>query len=145
MQEAGLKMIAFGVESGSQRILDYYKKGIAVYDTERAFALCRERGIGTHAFIMIGAPIETERDIEATIALLERIKPNSVSPSITTPAPGTALYEEALRAGIYNISDWAEADYMANSRPVELPNLSIEKVLEAKEKIVTMGIGYGSS
>jgi len=144
MQGAGLKMIAFGVESGSQRILDYYRKGITVEATERAFALCRERGLGTHAFIMIGAPIETVDDINATLKLLDRICPNSVSPSITTPAPGTTLYEEALREGIYNITDWADNDYMANTRPLELPHLTLEQILSAKTKMAEMGIGYGA-
>lgn len=143
MQEAGLKMIAFGVESGSQRILDYYRKGITPAQTERAFALCRERGIGTHAFIMIGAPIETAEDIEATIRLLERIKPNSISPSITTPAPGTALYDMATREGLYNIKDWAENDYMSNKRPMELPNLTLDQVLKYRERMEALGLGYG--
>ncbi len=143
MQKAGLRMIAFGVESGSNRILDYYRKGITPEQTERAFAMCRERSIATHAFIMIGAPIETPEDINATLQLLERIKPNSVSPSITTPAPGTALYEDAVRDGIYNIKDWADADYMANTRPLELPHLSVEQILDAKEKMAAMGTGYG--
>jgi len=143
MQEAGLRMIAFGVESGSQRVLDYYRKGITVAQTERAFDLCRERGIATHAFIMIGAPIETADDIEATLRLLERIRPNSISPSITTPAPGTALYEQAIKEGLYNIKDWAESDYMCNQRPMKLPHLTLEQILEAKELMSVMGLGYG--
>ena len=92
---------------------------------------------------MIGAPIETQEDIDATLSLLERIQPNSVSPSITTPAPGTELYEDAIRKKIYNISEWADADYMANTRPIDLPYLTLEQVLDAKEKMVAMGTGYG--
>lgn len=144
MQRAGLRMIAFGVESGSQRILDYYRKGINVKQTILAFELCKSRGIGTHAFIMIGAPIETMSDIDETIKLLERIQPNSVSASITTPAPGTDLYEQTIKNGIYNISDWTESDYMANNRPIALDHLTVGQVLDAKEKIAQMGIGYGT-
>ena len=58
MKQAGCQGIAFGVESGSQRVLDFYQKKIKVEDTIRAFDLCREFGIGTHAFMMLGAPIE---------------------------------------------------------------------------------------
>lgn len=143
MQSAGLKMIAFGVESGSQKILDYYRKGIKLEQTEKAFKLCKERGIATHAFVMVGAPIETWEDIEATIEIIERIQPNSVSPSITTPAPGTELYDYALSDGSYNIVDWAESDYMSNARPLKLKHLSEEQVIKAKEILSSMGLGYG--
>ncbi len=143
MQEAGLKMIAFGVESGSQKILNYYKKGITVEQTERAFELCRERNIGTHAFVMIGAPEETIEDVEATMSLLERIRPNSVSPSVTTPAPGTELYELARLEKTYNIGDWSEADYFANFHPLKLHHLTEAQIVEAREKMALMGIGYG--
>lgn len=143
MKSAGLKMIAFGVESGSQRILDYYRKGITPEQTERAFKLCKERGIATHAFVMVGAPIERWEDVEATIRLIERIKPNSVSPSITTPAPGTDLYHYALSDGSYNITDWTESDYMSNTKPLKLKYLSEEQVIKAKEILSSLGLGYG--
>ena len=118
-------------------------EGITPKQTEQAFAMCRERGIGTHAFIMIGAPIETMEDVEETLRLLERIRPNSVSPSIATPAPGTALYETARSEGFYNIGDWTESDYMSNLRPMNLPHLSLEQVVEARDRMAGMGIGYG--
>jgi len=143
MKKAGLRMMAFGVESGSRKILDYYRKGITPEQAVLAFDLCREREIATHAFIMIGAPIETAEDVELTIKLLERLRPNSISPSITTPAPGTRLYDDTVEKGIYNIKDWTDVDYMANTRPLELPYLTVEQVLEAKEKMAAMGIGYG--
>lgn len=143
MKSAGLKMIAFGVESGSQKILDFYRKGITPEQTEKAFKLCKERGIATHAFVMVGAPIETWEDVEATIRLIERIQPNSVSPSITTPAPGTDLYNYAISEGSYNITDWAESDYMSNTRPLKLKYLSESQVIKAKEILSTLGLGYG--
>jgi len=143
MQEAGLRMIAFGVESGSQKILNYYKKGITVEQTEKAFEMCRERNIGTHAFVMVGAPEETAGDVQATMDLLERIRPNSVSPSITTPAPGTELYEMTIRDKTYNIGDWSETDYFANSRPLKLHYLTEAQIVEAREKMALMGVGYG--
>jgi radical SAM superfamily enzyme YgiQ (UPF0313 family) len=55
MKKCGLEAIAFGVESGSQKVLDFYRKGIHVEQTIKAFDLCHEHGIGTLAFVM-GAP-----------------------------------------------------------------------------------------
>ena len=39
--------------------------------------------------MMLGAPIETREDLAATLALVRRIRPNSISTSFTTPAPGS--------------------------------------------------------
>ena len=59
MKKCGLEAIAFGVESGSQKVLDFFRKGIKVEQTIKAFDLCHEHGIGALAFVMLGAPVET--------------------------------------------------------------------------------------
>jgi anaerobic magnesium-protoporphyrin IX monomethyl ester cyclase len=59
MKKCGVAAIAFGVESGSQKVLDFFRKGIKIEQTIKAFDLCHEHGIGTLAFVMLGAPVET--------------------------------------------------------------------------------------
>lgn len=99
MRDAGLEAIYFGVESGSQRILDYYGKGTTVEQARKAFALCHKYGIATVAFFMIGAPIETRADIEETRKLAHDLKAKYTHCYIYTPLPGSELYDEFLKHG----------------------------------------------
>lgn len=138
MKRCGMEGIAFGVESGSQRILDFYRKGIKVEDTVRAFDLCHQMGVGTHAFIMLGAPEETRQDLEATIRLIERIRPNSVSVSITTPAPGTALFDFTEEHGLSNLTRPEDADYHYNREPIKLKHLTMQDLAAAEKTILAL-------
>ncbi len=138
MKDGGMVGMAFGVESGSQKILDFYRKRITPEKTIRAFDLCREFGIGTHAFIMLGAPPETKADLQATVDLVERIKPNSIGISVTTPAPGTDLFEYAKQNNLISMSSDLEADYMKNATPMNLPHLTVEDISETANKLLAL-------
>jgi radical SAM superfamily enzyme YgiQ (UPF0313 family) len=124
MKRCGLQAIAFGVESGSQKVLDFYRKGIKLEQTIRAFDLCHEHGIGTLAFVMLGAPIETREDLEATVRLVERIRPDSLSFSVATPGPGNALHDYAIENDLRNVSSVEGNDYQYNTDPIKLPHVT---------------------
>jgi radical SAM superfamily enzyme YgiQ (UPF0313 family) len=141
MKRCGLEGVAFGVESGSQRVLDFFRKGIKVEQTVRAFDICHEMGIGTHAFIMLGAPVETREDLEATVRLVERIRSESISVSITTPAPGTDLYRQVQESGLLNLSQPEDSDYHYNREPIKLPHLSVKDLAWAEAKIIEASPG----
>ena len=97
MRRAGCVQIDFGVESGSQRVLDSLHKGISILQTKKAFRICRDNGIRPVATVMIGSPGETKQDIELTKELLSQIKPAFVGCFFSTPFPGTELYEMAVK------------------------------------------------
>lgn len=99
MRDAGLEAIYFGVESGSQRILDYYKKGTTVEQARNTFALCHKYGIATVAYFMIGAPIETRADIEETRKLAYDLKAKHTYCFIYTPLPGAELFDDFVKRG----------------------------------------------
>lgn len=95
LKDAGCAELKFGVESGSQRILDQiYNKGISLDDIKNAFELCQKYNLLATAYIMIGAPTETKEDFEATLNLLKQIQPDGVHVSITTILPNTHLYDK---------------------------------------------------
>ncbi len=72
MYQSGCRFIAWGLESGSQRILDLMDKGTNVDDIERVLATAHEVGIRNHVFIMCGFPTETRQEFQSTLDLLER-------------------------------------------------------------------------
>jgi radical SAM superfamily enzyme YgiQ (UPF0313 family) len=92
MVQSGCEEIYFGVESGSDRILEILRKGITRDQIEKAFDLCHRVGIKPGAYLIVGVPGERVEDIDATISLLDRIKPTLLNYSYLTPFPGTEIY-----------------------------------------------------
>jgi magnesium-protoporphyrin IX monomethyl ester (oxidative) cyclase len=136
MKKCGVEAIAFGVESGSQKVLDFFRKGIKIEQTIEAFDLCHEYGIGTLAFVMLGAPVETREDLEATVKLVERIRPDSLSFSIATPGPGNALHEYAVENDLRNVGAVEDNDYQYNTNPLKLSLVTREDVSWAANAIL---------
>jgi radical SAM superfamily enzyme YgiQ (UPF0313 family) len=136
MKKCGVEAIAFGVESGSQKVLDFFRKGIKVEQTINTFDLCHEHGIGTLAFVMLGAPVETRDDLKATVRLVERIRPDSLSFSIATPGPGNGLHDYAVENDIRNVRSAEGNDYQYNTNPIKLPFVTAKDVAWAAKAIL---------
>lgn len=93
MKRAGCRLIHFGVESGSARILAATNKRITLEQIERGIAETKQAGIDQLCFFMFGFPGETAEDMEATIAFAKRLNPTYASFHAVTPYLGTKLYE----------------------------------------------------
>ena len=100
LKESGCIQIDFGVESGSQAALDRMKKGIKVSDTEAVFRRCRAEKIRTFANILINTPEETEDDVKKTIDMMENIKATTYGICVTTPYPGTEIYDRYVKPSL---------------------------------------------
>ena len=95
MGASGCKHISLGVESGDPGIQKKHC-GNKLNDMEKAhevFRACRNVGIETRAFCMIGFPEETPAMVEETLNLVERFDPDQVQFCAVTAYPGTPLYE----------------------------------------------------
>ncbi|MBN1641587.1 MAG: B12-binding domain-containing radical SAM protein [Anaerolineae bacterium] len=116
LQEVGCRRIAFGAESGSQRVLDAMTKGTTVAQIYRTAEICRAAGIETYFYMMVGYPGEEWNDLKQSVALLRKTRPDAFSTTIAYPLPGTAFYEEVqhrLPGGGTASLDW---DYTAENR-----------------------------
>lgn len=134
MKKAGFIHLSFGVESGSQKILDVLRKGTKVKQIENAFALCEKVGIAGRANIMVGSPEETKETIKETIDLIKRIKADFIYLSATTPTPGSDLYDYAKKRGMLNLKD---LDKYKNFDVgyLKLKNLTTQEVYEGIQEI----------
>ncbi len=97
MQRAGCVFLRFGVESGSERIIAVLKKTKHNHkwwnQSIKAFELCKECKISTAAYFIIGNPGETEIDIEKSIDLAKKLKPDVLQLHFFTPYPGSPVFE----------------------------------------------------
>ncbi|MEW6380720.1 MAG: radical SAM protein [bacterium] len=105
MARSGCKVFYIGVESGSQRMLDFVKKGETIQQFINAFDNARRAGIKTYASFIFGLPTETNEDIKLTKQLIKRIKPDFVGKNVFVGLPGSELYQYAKDHKMYEYED----------------------------------------
>ncbi|MHA1210388.1 MAG: B12-binding domain-containing radical SAM protein, partial [Candidatus Freyarchaeota archaeon] len=112
MKRAGCDSIYYGVESGSQEILDRMKKGITLEQIVRAFRITKRVGMEIIGSFIIGFPGETVDTIKKTINFAKFLKPDYAQFTICTPYPGTELYEIIEKSENMQLltRDWSEYD-----------------------------------
>ncbi|MCX7591620.1 MAG: B12-binding domain-containing radical SAM protein, partial [Kiritimatiellae bacterium] len=89
LYEAGCRRIHFGIESGNERILKIIRKGVDLHRAREIFTFCRDLGIETLAYFMLGFPEEGPQEIEDTIRYALSLDCDYVHVAVTTPFPGT--------------------------------------------------------
>jgi radical SAM superfamily enzyme YgiQ (UPF0313 family) len=100
MKAAGCVSVSFGIESGSQRILDRYRKSANVEHAKEALRLVHKVGLRCPTSFMLGAPGETRETAWETVEFCRDVNIPLQALMLTTPYPGTPLYEEIRAAGL---------------------------------------------
>ena len=108
MKEAGCWEISYGVETGSQRLLDLIHKDISLEQIEKIFAITKRIGIDIRAFYMLGIPTETREESLKTIAFAKKLDARWSQFTVFTPFPGTELYDMVVKEGALKSQDWAD-------------------------------------
>lgn len=120
--------IEYGIESGSQKILDIMKKGITLEQIRKTLELTKYAGIRTNCSFIIGNIGETEATLRETIRLAKELNPHHAQFGILAPYPGTEAYEIAKKEGylIKGFEDYTNPKY---SDPViSLPSISPKRI-----------------
>lgn len=105
MKAAGCQTIFFGVESGSPRIQQKLNKGIDLQEIPKTFDLCREVGIQTSTSFMLGIPGETVEDMNQSLQYAKALKADWCMFNIYIACPGSQLYDEVIKDGLYDQMD----------------------------------------
>ncbi len=108
MREAGCWQVSYGVETGSQRLLDLIHKDITLEQIEETFEITKRVGISIRAFFMLGIPTETRQESLKTISFAKKLDARWSQFTVCTPFPGTELYDLALRDGGLKSQRWAD-------------------------------------
>lgn len=129
MKAAGCYSISYGIESGSQEIVTRLNKGITLDQIKQAVKLTHEAGIQAIGYFMIGSPGETTETIEQTIDFAIDLKLDYAQFGVTSPLPGSELYNEYILQG-HPTPDWENFKYVGNgNKPVfSSPELSRQDI-----------------
>ena len=132
MKAAGCSYVLFGVESGSQEILNTIKKGITVDDVRKGVKITTEAGIGVFASFILGLPGESPETARQSVAFAKELRSEYGAKygfHLLSPLPGTELYEKAEEYGLRILTrNWARYD--ANEPITETATMSTEAVRE---------------
>ncbi|MHC4213107.1 MAG: glycosyltransferase, partial [Planctomycetota bacterium] len=153
MARAGARGFYFGVESGSQRILDLLQKDITVEQIRDAFKWCHEFGIETVASTIVGVPGETQSDRHATDRLLKEIRPTLSWSNIFVGIPDSSLYRSTVKDRLYEYIDDRGLVYLqghnsmveryyGNNRLMGIPDNEADKDMTNKPKISVLMAVY---
>ena len=117
-ERAGVKCLAMGVESGSERIRALLRKPIDEGELHAVNARFRSSSIMPMYFFMIGFPTETRPELKATVDLFMRLAADNprayVSVNTYAPFPGTELFDLAVSEGLTppaRMEDWFSFSY----------------------------------
>jgi radical SAM superfamily enzyme YgiQ (UPF0313 family) len=116
MKKAGFRMLLFGLESASQRILDELNKGLTVEEIVDSCKKAKEAGLTVHITIMFGYPGATREEELQTYHLAKRLMDggyaDTLQSTLLMPYPGSRLYEMAVEKGWlrYSLGEWERWD-----------------------------------
>lgn len=126
MKEAGCRMVAFGFESGSQRVLDLNRKGITLEQSRKAVDAAKKNGLLIIGHFIIGLLGDNVESARKTSAFARELGINFAQFYIATPFPGSLFYKKVVEEG------WLVEDDMSKieqgSAVVSYPDFSAEQM-----------------
>ncbi len=133
MGKANCRMLAFGIEAGTQEVLDRLKKDQTLEQIETAVNLAKKSGIDTaHGFFLVGSPGETEAQIMESFKFAARLKIDTFGFNRLCAYRGTPLWKEYVDQGIIDDDrDWHKWFKCSDIDPTVLPG---EVVNQARKK-----------
>lgn len=100
MESAGCRELAFGIESGVQRLLDAVNKTTTLEQITKAAALVKKcSGMHISGLFILGLPGETYEDSLKTISFAKSLPLDMAQFSLLVPYPGSALFSELSKTG----------------------------------------------
>ncbi len=109
MKRSGCYGLAFGIESGSQEVLDHNNKKLDLGKVAAKIEMVKRHDIETHGFFIIGLPGETVDTIKETIRFARRLPLDRANFALLAPLPGSDIFQEY----ILGHGNGAKIDYSA--------------------------------
>jgi radical SAM superfamily enzyme YgiQ (UPF0313 family) len=133
MAKAHCRTLMFGLESGSQKILDRLKKEQTLKEAETAVVTAKRAGIEiVHGFFVVGNPDETVEDMKATFEFAAKLPLDTFGFNRLCVYRGTPLWQEYVKRGLVSeATDWYKYFKCSEIDPTCLPGPIINRERQA--------------
>ncbi len=130
MARAHCRTLMFGIESGSQKILDRLKKEQTLQQVETAVGNAKRAGIEiVHGFFVVGCPDETGQDMRETFRFASKIPIDTFAFNRLCVYRGTPLWHEYVQRGLVDDArDWYKYFKCSSIDPTVLPGETIHRI-----------------
>lgn len=126
MKEAGCHQIMYGIENIDDEVLKNINKKINLSQVRNAIKWTKENNIDCRLAFMVGNPGDNEEIIKKNINFIKEVEPDLLIVNITTPFPGTELFNWAKDKNLILSYDWD--DYNFTKPIMKLENLSPDQI-----------------
>ena len=106
LRRAGVRRVMFGLESGSQEVIDAAGKKFTIAQAENAVRNARAAGVETVGFFILGLPGDNPQRARRTIAFARRLPLDFAKFSLFVPFPGSAIYDTLIAQNVLRRGDW---------------------------------------
>jgi radical SAM superfamily enzyme YgiQ (UPF0313 family) len=129
MSRANCNFLAFGIESGSQKVLDRLDKRQTLSQIEHAVSEAKRHRIGrAHGFFLVGSPDETADEILESFRFAARLKLDTFGFNRLCVYRGTPLWQEYVQRGIIDDDrDWPKWFKCSDIDPTVLPSAVVNR------------------
>lgn len=134
MKESGCIAVLYGIESGSQKILNVLRKGCTVTQNEKAIIKTKKAGLQVDATIIFGVPGETEDDLKKTVHLLKETEPDFIYINFMTPFPGCHADKHKEEYNLHVQGSFS--DFGLDSFVIDLPKERIQLIQDTVDQLL---------
>lgn len=128
MQKAGCSQISYGVESVDKVVLENINKQIGLSQVINAVKWTKRTGIECRLSFIVGSPGDSAEVIKKNIKFLNKVKPDMLQVNITTPFPGTDMFNLAKERDLILTYDWNK---YTQSKPVmRIESLTSKQIID---------------
>ena len=134
LKSAGCQYVQLGIESGSQRVLDFLNKNTTVQQNAEAIRILKKNKIFVDASFMIGLPTETLKELRQTVDFVKKTNPEHPNAKFYTLWP-SELFDYCVKEGkikkpktLDEWANWIDNLFNLNKNVSEIPNAELEKV-----------------
>ena len=154
LKRMSCKVTCFGIESGSQRVLDANQKNTKVAQNTQALKTAKAHGFYTVAFLVAGLAGETEETARETIAWLEEVRPylDACNLAVGIPYPGSRFWTHPMESGIdildYNYDNQWIVGFSARDEIIVRPHgISTDGMFKVKDQMfrALVDLGYAKA
>ena len=136
MKRAGVNWLAYGIESGSQKVRAGVDKGRLSQDgIRRAVRMTHDAGIHVVGNYIFGLPQDDRESLQETYDLAAELNCEYANFYVAMAYPGSQLYEDAVRRGVPLPSSWAGySQFSEETLPLPTEHLSSGEVLRFRDE-----------